>query len=258
MRRERIPELMDQPDAVGVPLRQALAGLGRVHLLTRTAPHVWKSIRTWAAERGVSKIQALDIACGRGDVLCALSRYARRDGFDFRGVGIDRNESVVSCAREFSRGCESVTFHSGNALSFDGHGYNVIFCTLFLHHLSDVQACQLLSRMTEKSEGLVLIHDLLRSRAGYFLARLGTRALSRSRMVREDGPRSVRSAFTSRELANICSKAGLQNCEIRRVWPNRLELTWERQEGFFSQRESDALLFGAYRCDQSGNCGAVP
>lgn len=258
MRRERLPELMDQPDAVGAPLQQALAGLGRVHLLTRTAPHVWRTIRNWAAERGVSKIQALDIACGRGDVLCALSRYARRDGFDFRGMGIDRNESVVSCAREFSRDCESLTFRSGNALTFEAHGYNVIFCTLFLHHLSDVQACRMLAQMTRQSEGLVLIHDLLRSRAGYLLARLGTRVLSRSRMVREDGPRSVRSAFTAPELANICSMAGMQNYEIRRVWPNRLELTWARQEGFFSQREPDALFFKACQYRHSGNYGAAP
>src|SRR5262249_61298949 len=70
-------------------------------------------------------------------------------------------------------------------------GYDAVVCSLFLHHLSAEQAVGLLRRMAAAAGRLVLVNDLARGRAGYLLAYLGTRLLTRSPGVHFDGPRSV-------------------------------------------------------------------
>jgi hypothetical protein len=73
---------------------------------------------------------------------------------------------------------------------------------------------------------MVLINDLIRSRLGYVLAYLGTRILTGSKIVRYDGPQSVRAAFTIPEAQQLAEQAGLQNAAISRHWPARFLLRW--------------------------------
>src|SRR5438093_515405 len=73
--------------------------------------------------------------------------------------------------------------------------YDAVVSSLFLHHLTEEQAIELLRRMGTAGQ-MVLVNDLVRSRTGYLLAWMGTRLLSRSEVVHFDGPRSVEGAFT--------------------------------------------------------------
>ena len=70
-------------------------------------------------------------------------------------------------------------------------GYDVVTCSLFLHHLDETDAIGLLRKMADSAGRLVLVNDLIRSRMGYVLAWAGCRLLSRSPIVRHDGPVSV-------------------------------------------------------------------
>src|SRR5439155_9017041 len=97
-------------------------------------------------------------------------------------------------------------------------GYDVVMCSLFLHHLSDEQAPVLLRAMADAAGSLVLINDLRRSRLGYTLAWLGCRLLTRSPIVHVDGPRSVAAAFSPEEALRIAERAGLHGATISRHW----------------------------------------
>jgi hypothetical protein len=101
-------------------------------------------------------------------------------------------------------------------------------CSLFLHHLDEPQAVELLRRMSESARHLVLVNDLIRGRLGYALAWLGTRLLTRSRVVHVDGPLSVEGAFTRAEALELAERAGLHGATIVRRWPCRFLLTWQR------------------------------
>ena len=76
---------------------------------------------------------------------------------------------------------------------------------------------------------MVLVNDLVRSSAGYALARAATRILTNSHVVHVDGPRSVESAFTSREALALAKGAGLIDVGVVPKWPCRFLLTWLRQ-----------------------------
>ena len=64
--------------------------------------------------------------------------------------------------------------------------------------------------------------------AGWLLAHVGTRLLSRSWVVHTDGPRSVAGAFTVAELRELAAEAGLVGAEVAWRWPFRMLLTWRR------------------------------
>ena len=107
-------------------------------------------------------------------------------------------------------------------------GYDVLTCSLFLHHLDEDEAVLLLGRMAAAANRLILVDDLARSRSGSWLAWLVCRALSRSRVVQYDGPASAAAAFTPAEALALASQAGLEGATIRRHWPSRFLLSWGR------------------------------
>jgi hypothetical protein len=95
-----------------------------------------------------------------------------------------------------------------------------------LHHLCDQEAVGLLRAMSTSARRLVMIQDLIRSRAGYLLAYLATRILTGSRIVHVDGVRSVRASFTLEEVRSLVNRAGLHRAAVKRCWPERFSLVW--------------------------------
>ena len=108
-------------------------------------------------------------------------------------------------------------------------GFDVVSCSLFLHHLDPPEAVALLRKMAGPSTRLVLVNDLARTRAGYLLAWLGCRVLSRSPVVHYDGPVSVAGAFTPVEARRLADEAGLAGATVTRRWPERFPASaWSR------------------------------
>ena len=126
-----------------------------------------------------------------------------------------------------SRGAH-VRFFVLDALNGDlPTGYDVVSCSLFLHHLEEPDAILLLNRMATAARHLVLIDDLIRSRWGYLLALVGCHMLSGSHVVHVDGPTSVAAAFTPSEILALAKRAGLRGATLTRHWPQRFLLTWK-------------------------------
>jgi 2-polyprenyl-3-methyl-5-hydroxy-6-metoxy-1,4-benzoquinol methylase len=145
-------------------------------------------------------------------------------------AGCDRSPCAVDYARRRARACEAdVHFFEWDVIRKGIPGqYDIVTSSLFLHHLEEEQAIELLRAMAGAAHHLLLVNDLVRSRAGYILAYLGTRVLSTSDIVRTDGPRSVAAAFTVEELLTLARRAGLAGCRVSRRRPCRMLLEWER------------------------------
>ena len=106
--------------------------------------------------------------------------------------------------------------------------YDVLTCSLFLHHLNETDAIILMQKMSAAAGQVVLIDDLRRTRFGFFLAWAGCRLLSRSPIVHHDGPQSVVAAFSDSEARELAKQAGMGDVTISRHWPQRFLLTWRR------------------------------
>ena len=230
--RNRQPELMDQPGLSESEHAQALAGLRRVNSLSSSVGHLWSALRSLAERRSSqTPLRVLDLACGGGDVAIRLALKARRSQIPMEIDGCDMSPTALRIAREASQqaGLDPKNFFSLNALNDPlPQGYDIIMCSLFLHHLAEDEAQHLMKAMAATARRAILIDDLLRTQWGYALCCVGCRILTRSRIVHVDGPLSVQGAFTVSEVTALAEQSGLTGATIKRHWPERFLLSWER------------------------------
>jgi 2-polyprenyl-3-methyl-5-hydroxy-6-metoxy-1,4-benzoquinol methylase len=218
---------MDQPGLEPRRHEAALRGLARVNLWSGSAGILWPWLAD-LARRG--PVRGLDLATGAGDVPVRLWRRARRAGLDLQLAGCDRSLTAVEHARGRARRAgAAVEFFACDVLTEPvPEGYDVVTCSLFLHHLDEYAAVGLLRRMAAAARQMILVNDLVRNARGWLLAHLATRLLTTSRVVHVDGPRSVEGAFTIAEAAGLAEQAGLEGALILPRWPCRWLLVWRR------------------------------
>ncbi len=229
--RRRQAERMDQPLAVDEH-RSALQSLARINWVSRSAAIMAKPIFAAAREPNRRRpLRVLDLASGGGDILTtlALQAMARHLKIDWIGCDISR-EAIQHSQEQALRANLPIHFQQLDVLRDPlPPDCDMVMCSLFLHHLEDDQAVDLMSRMREAAAESILINDLIRSRWGYFLARAGCRLLTRSAVVHYDGPVSVAGAYTINEVQILAEKAGLAPVRFSRHWPQRFLLTWSRR-----------------------------
>lgn len=223
--RERIPELMDDPGLAPDAHRRALAGLARLNRVSGSAAVLWPAVLRLA--RGLNRpVRVLDVATASGDVPAGLLTKARRAGISLDVSGCDISPTAVAAA---AANCPMGRFFVHDALRnpLPG-GFDVVTCSLFLHHLSSDDALSLLAAMGEAAGRLVLVNDLSRSRFSFLGVWAACHLLTTSPVVRFDGPASVRSAFTPAEALALAERAGLFGATVRSKFPARFLLSWER------------------------------
>ncbi len=232
-----VPELMDDPAIDPIEHRRALGGLRRVNRLCQTGKHVANAVLGIAKQHNRSSISVLDIGCGSGDVAVNVGRRLAGK-VECTITGWDISQTAVDCATKewgdlqsrlpaSKRSSVPVQFQQADVFQSSDAKFDVVYCCLFLHHFTEEQAVQVLGRMKEIASIAVVVDDLVRSRFGYVLAKIGCHLLSRSPVVHFDGPQSVRAAFTGSEAIQLASQAGMRSCSMRRHWPERYLLRWD-------------------------------
>ena len=207
---------------------QALKGLERLNRACLSARVLWNPIREYALDTGRAPLRILDMAAGAGDVVIALTQKAQKENLPLVFEGCDLNPRAVAYANGRSRrqGLD-LDFFQYDALRgplpdrFDG-----VISSLFLHHLSDEHLGSFLKSMSNSQVKLLVLSDLKRSLRGLALCYAGTRLLSNSPIVHQDGLQSVRAALTTAEILRQAQSAGLAGVQIKSVWPMRYVLTW--------------------------------
>ena len=226
--RLRLSELIDDPALDPAEHRLALKGLERINRWSFAENILWNPICRFALTRK-KPLRILDIACGAGDLAIGLWKRAQKAGLPVEIDGADISPVAVDSARESARRKKAdVHFFELDILSGEiPPDYGVVMSSLFLHHLEREQAVLVLRRMSEAGR-MILINDLIRNRLGFALAYLGSRILTRSRVVHKDSLLSVRAAFRPEEIKKLAGDAGLNGFEITRHWPCRFLLKWRR------------------------------
>ena len=178
-----------------------------------------------AAPGGRATVGGIDLATGAGDLPCRLMAMAGREGVPWVVDGADVSALAVEHARE--RALRLPVRSRPKFMLLDvlreplPRDYDVVTCSLFLHHLSVPDAVSLLAKMRASAQRAVIVQDLLRSKAALRLTWLVTRLCSRNSLILEDGPASVAAAFTLDEARDIAARAGLQSAQIAGRWPYR-------------------------------------
>ncbi len=224
---------MDQPGLELVEHERALRGLGRIYVLSRVESVLWPPIERLALSAGANRhpLRVLDLATGGGDTPIALARHAAAKALNVEIDGCDISPQAIGYAKQRAagRGIRVNFFVLDVLRDRIPPDYDVLCCSLFLHHLDETDALALLRRMAAAARRLVLVDDLVRNRRGYLLALVGCYLLSSSRIVHLDGPSSVAAAFTPSEALCLAESAGLRGTSVTGHWPQRFLLTWSVQ-----------------------------
>jgi 2-polyprenyl-3-methyl-5-hydroxy-6-metoxy-1,4-benzoquinol methylase len=111
-----------------------------------------------------------------------------------------------------SSGYPEIDFKQGDVLLFgEDRQYDIVLCSLALHHFDEAAAVRLLERCRRLSRRFVLVSDLRRG----FLVTVGvyllTAVIYRESMTRTDARLSAERAFSFREFSSLAERAEWRN-----------------------------------------------
>ena len=201
------PELMDRPDAPPADLEAALRSLRGLNRYFGSHALVQRFVRRWI-KKG-DRLRIADLATGSADIPRLVADHARSVGAEVEIVAVDNHPRTIETARQMCAGYPEITCEAADVLTFGEPGvFDMVICSLALHHFSNDDAVRLLRRCRQLSRAFVLVSDLRRG----LLARLGVYLLTwfifRDPMTRHDGRTSAQRAFSFSELRALATRAG--------------------------------------------------
>jgi 2-polyprenyl-3-methyl-5-hydroxy-6-metoxy-1,4-benzoquinol methylase len=228
------PELIDQPGQAAEVLEPALREIQWVNrhlagwqVLRSCLPQLLQPI---PMEQPVS---VLDLGTGSADLPLAMARWGRAQGRSVRITAVDISAPILDFARR-EIGAESrvqLLQADMRRLPFPLRSFDLVTCSLFLHHFDPTGAVELLRIMARHARHAILVNDLHRHRIPYWSIRVIARLRRCSPMFRHDAPLSVLRAYRPAELQDLLRVAGLTDCRVVRHFPYRLAALGRVQNG---------------------------
>jgi len=199
-------EMMDRPQAVSAELERDLECLRQLNRWFGSYRLVSSFIRRWI--RPGVRTRVVDLATGSGDIPRLIADYGRKIGAQIEIDAVDRQPATLEIATKLSAGYSEISYREADILEWDSaEAYDIVICTLTLHHFSDKDAVRLLQRCRELSRKFVLVSDLRRG----FLLKAGVHVLTalifREPMTRYDARLSAARAFSFSEMRTLAMRA---------------------------------------------------
>lgn len=184
-----------------------------------------------ASKKGLEKIlkttkpvnTILDIGFGGGDSIKQMQKYCEKKNVKLFFYGVDLKNDCVKYAES------NLTTLTNKHLICDDYRnisadllkqIDVIHCSLFLHHLTDEEIIDLL-KFGKSNQCIILANDLQRNWFAYYSIKFLTAIFSKSYLVKNDAPLSVKRGFKKNELIALLEKAGYKNYSVKWSWAFR-------------------------------------
>lgn len=179
------------------------------------------------------QLNIVEIGCGGGDNLRAIKEWALYIKLPVQLTGIDINNECIAYAESQPKN-EGISFlHSDyKAVQFQKKP-DILFSSLFCHHFTDGELAEQLQWMQANSALGFFINDLHRHPLAYYSIKLLTTLFSRSYLVKNDAPLSVRRGFSKTDWQTIFSTAGIEDYHCKWRWAFRWLITC-RSNGAFA------------------------
>jgi hypothetical protein len=220
--RSSAAEMMDDFTIEGSVLRDTLDKLETINRLLGGNSVTLKGLKKILSKSSKTKtITIVDLGCGHGDILRDVAKFGRKNSYKFKLIGIDANNAAIDYAKALSKDYPELSFETIDVFSedFKKQTYDVVLCTLFLHHFKNNEIIPFLKSTVQKASIGVIVNDLHRHKLAYYLFKM-IGLFIKNKMVREDGLTSVLRAFKRNELETILTKTGV-NFSIQWKWAFR-------------------------------------
>lgn len=223
-------ELIDDLDCDGEELRQALRELKTINRLLGGNRVTTNGIQELLKYPPRKEVTVADVGCGGGDMIRAIYDWTRKKKINAKLIGLDANPNTIAMAAQNLADLPDIRLETADVfeMAFQQDKVDIITCTLFTHHFSDEELVEMFRSFKKKARRGMVINDLHRHPLAFYSIKVLTRLFSKSRLVINDAPISVRRGFRKGELAEILEKAGWVDFRITWHWAFRWQVVGVR------------------------------
>jgi 2-polyprenyl-3-methyl-5-hydroxy-6-metoxy-1,4-benzoquinol methylase len=216
-------EIMDDFDLPNSEIRPVLIRLGKVNAWFGGHNSLIKALKNFPVSTGYS---ISDWGCGGGDTLIAINKWATKNKLELKLTGVDAAPAAINFAREASAGFNNIDYLQADVIDNADRirPCDIIISSLFTHHFDDKNWIRLIKNMQLSAQKGIIITDLHRHWLLYYAIIVITHTFTRNKMVRNDGPLSVKRAFKKEELVALLKNAEIDNYNLTWHWPFRWQL----------------------------------
>jgi SAM-dependent methyltransferase len=222
--RAQLTELMDEPCSRD-ELRACLHDLARLNRWFLA----YRPILDWLGAVILSSsdrpLHILDVACGYGDSLRRIERWAHARAIAVELTGLDLNPDAIAIAAEATPSTSAIRWVASDVFRWrSDKPVHLIVSSLFTHHLTEPDLIRFVQWMESNAQSGWFINDLSRAVVPYHLLRIFSKIAGLHHFVQHDGPVSIARSFIPDDWRRICAAAGLRpdDVSIQPVWPARL------------------------------------
>jgi SAM-dependent methyltransferase len=215
-----LTELMDEPCS-REEMRACLQDLEKVNRLFLAYRPLLSWLDSLELKPGPEPIRILDVACGYGDGLRRIERWAQARGISVKLTGCDLNPDAVAIAAEATTKASTnsaatkIDWIAADLFSLDGRQpIDIVVSSQFTHHLSEGDVVRFLRWMEEHARVGWFINDLSRAAIPYWLFKAFAKIAGLHRFVQHDGPVSIARAFSREDWLRMCHAAGLREKDV--------------------------------------------
>lgn len=220
------PEIMDDFDLKGNILKDALDKIAKINQLLGGNKLTLEGVKNILKQNEIhKKISIVDVGCGNGDMLRTLADYLEENGIKCKLIGIDANKFAVNYARKLSIHYPNIKYRCEDIFDaeFEKLEYDIVLCTLTLHHFKDAEIVRLLKVFKANAKMGIVINDLQRSPISYRLFQVLCFVFRLNDMSREDGLVSILRGFKKPELEAFSRKLRFKKYSIEWKWAFRYQ-----------------------------------
>lgn len=220
------PEIMDNFALEGEALRDALDKIAKINQLLGGNKLTLQGVQSLLLQKSLDKEYVIvDIGCGNGDMLRTLAAYASKNNLNFKLIGIDANQFTINHAKSLSKNYPNISYQCEDIFDtkFKSLQYDIVVCTLTLHHFKDDEIINLMTVFNANAAIGMVINDLHRSALSYRLFQGLCFVFQLNKMSKEDGLVSILRGFKKVELENFSKKLGLKKYSIQWKWAFRYQ-----------------------------------
>ena len=226
MKRRPTIELLDTDSGTAEEVAASLRDLQSFNQLLGGVSTTRALIQAVARQTGKTDFSLVEIAAGTGFVPMQAKRDLRADGINLDITLLDRAATHLP-----RNGNARKVTADALRLPFSDSSFDLVSCTLFLHHLAPDEVWKFAGESLRVSRIAVLVNDLLRSPLHLALAYAGV-PIYRSRITRNDAPASVKQAYLIQEMSESFRSAGAARVEAQRHFLFRMGvIAWKSALG---------------------------
>lgn len=224
-------EIMDDFALEGDALILALDKIAKINQLLGGNRLTLEGVKKLLQKESNSKLITIaDLGCGNGDMLRRLADFGIRNNLNLKLIGIDANAFAVNYAVDLSKNYSNIEFRCEDIFgqSFSELNYDIVLCTLTLHHFKNDEIVKLLRLFDKNSRLGFVVNDLHRNALAYRLFQLLCFVFQMNEMSRKDGLTSVLRGFKKEELISFSEKLGFKKYSVQWKWAFRYQWIVEK------------------------------